>query len=436
MVDGHGLHMYSGLVDASFQQLYNYRDLAAATGGDHRIARGRLARSCNPCLATAQDIERLLSEKGTRTIVDLRDAEEADTVDDVGGLLYSFATADEYGEVEGAEFVLAEGRTRHVLGGGLEKFSDIGEMPALRENMKRNWAERGSVYAAQQMDWAVVYRNFLSGTPDLWRRALQLCAAPENHPVLFHVSLPASNSLSLFLSLSLPRSLPPSLPPSLPLFLFLHSLVFEVLDTYNDSRLMIGSYCHGCILLQCSAGRDRTGILAMLVLHICGATQEEILRDYEASKCLARAEGVYAVPFDFTARQMEYFEARGFPADPSASQAMLEGIDRADMAATMVQLEDKYAAASSIMLCLRLPSCHSPHRQSTEGLVITAQIGSLISPLIRPQPSRNTGTCSSGTARSMATWTGLALGASSARGSERSTTPVQNRPSTAWLKGI
>ena len=177
----------------------------------------------------------------------------------------------------------------------------------------------------------------------------------------------------------------------------------------------------------------------MLVLHICGATQEEILRDYEASKCLARAEGVYAVPFDFTARQMEYFEARGFPADPSANQAMLEGIDRADMAATMVQLEDKYAAASSIMLCLRLPPCHSHHRQSTEGLVMTAQIGSLISPLIRPQPSRiNTGTrsCSSGTARSMATWTGLALGASSARGSERSTTPVQNRPSTAWLKGV
>ena len=122
--------MYSGLVDGSFQQLYNYRDLASATGGDHRIARGRLARSCNPCLATAQDIERLLSEKGTRTIIDLRDAEEADTVDDVGGLLYSFATADEYGEVEGAEFVLAEGRTRHVLGGSLEKFSDIGEMPA------------------------------------------------------------------------------------------------------------------------------------------------------------------------------------------------------------------------------------------------------------------------------------------------------------------
>ena len=64
------------------------------------------------------------------------------------------------------------------LGGGLEKFSDIGEMPALRENMKRNWAERGSVYAAQQMDWAVVYRNFLSGTPDLWRRAAQTTARP------------------------------------------------------------------------------------------------------------------------------------------------------------------------------------------------------------------------------------------------------------------
>ena len=89
----------------------------------------------------------------------------------------------------------------------------------------------------------------------------------------------------------------------------------------------------------------------MLVLYICGATQEEILLDYEASKCLARAAGVYAVPFGFTARQVEYFQARGFPADSIANQAMLEAIDRADMAATMRQLEDKYIL-QRINLCL------------------------------------------------------------------------------------
>ena len=218
--------LYSGLVDRGFQQLYNYRDLAAATGGDHRIAPGRLARSSNPYLATAQDIERLLTEKGTRTIIDLRDAEEADTVDDVGGLLYSFATADEHGETEAAEFVLAEGRTRHVLGGGLEKFTGIGEMAALKETMKRNWVERGSLYAVQHMDWTAVYRSFLGGMPRLWCRALQLCAVPENHPVLFHVTL----SLSLSLARSLSRCLSLSLSLS-------HRACFSC------SRLIIGLQC-------------------------------------------------------------------------------------------------------------------------------------------------------------------------------------------------
>ena len=73
----------------------------------------------------------------------------------------------------------------------------------------------------------------------------------------------------------------------------------------------------------------------MLVLHICGASDEEILLDYEASKCLAQSQRVYDVPFDFTPRQIEYFESQGFPCDSSANQAMLEAIDRAHMAATM-----------------------------------------------------------------------------------------------------
>ena len=82
----------------------------------------------------------------------------------------------------------------------------------------------------------------------------------------------------------------------------------------------------------------------MLVLHVCGATSEEILADYEASRCLARAEGLYHVPFDFTEHQLQYFEEQGFPIDSSANQAMLESIARSDMASTMCYLNDKYGS--------------------------------------------------------------------------------------------
>lgn len=37
------------------------------------------------------------------------------------------------------------------------------------------------------------------------------------------------------------------------------------------------------ILMHCSAGRDRTGCLSMLIQALCGASKEDILRDYELS---------------------------------------------------------------------------------------------------------------------------------------------------------
>jgi hypothetical protein len=271
---------YSSRIDTEFRQLYNYRCLSTAVHGDGRIAPGRLARCCNPFTGTQEDVERLVEKLETRTLIDLRDAREADTVDDRGGLLYRFATADENGDTEGAEFVFAEGRTRHVMGGGMEKFSSLGEMVAVKEKMRRDWEAHGSVYAMQQVDFSVMYRTFLDGMPTLWCRALQLCAAPENHPLAFH----------------------------------------------------------------CSAGRDRTGVLAMLILHICGASEEEILADYELSKCLAATEGLYDTPFSFSERQVEYFNQQGFPADDSANQTMLLSIDRDDMRATMRHLAGAYGS--------------------------------------------------------------------------------------------
>lgn len=40
---------------------------------------------------------------------------------------------------------------------------------------------------------------------------------------------------------------------------------------------------HGCTLFHCAAGKDRTGLVAMLMLMICGVPQEIVVADYCAS---------------------------------------------------------------------------------------------------------------------------------------------------------
>ncbi len=39
----------------------------------------------------------------------------------------------------------------------------------------------------------------------------------------------------------------------------------------------------GAVLFHCSAGKDRTGVLASSVLYLCGVDQEDIIADYEVS---------------------------------------------------------------------------------------------------------------------------------------------------------
>ena len=39
----------------------------------------------------------------------------------------------------------------------------------------------------------------------------------------------------------------------------------------------------GCVLFHCQAGKDRTGILAMLLLGICDVSKEDIIANYQVS---------------------------------------------------------------------------------------------------------------------------------------------------------
>ena len=135
-----------------------------------------------------------------------------------------------------------------------------------------------SVSLTQQVSLLQMYRTMLGGMQELWLEALQLCADPLRQPLVFH----------------------------------------------------------------CTAGRDRTGLLAMLILHVCGATEAEILDDYVLSKCLAPAEGLYAKPFGFSEGQVAHFEEQGFPATQDATDEMLGKIERSDMESVLRWVEAEW----------------------------------------------------------------------------------------------
>ena len=51
------------------------------------------------------------------------------------------------------------------------------------------------------------------------------------------------------------------------------------------------------LLIHCTAGKDRTGFAVAMLLHALGVSQEEIERDYLASRAWAHAGIVAASPF-------------------------------------------------------------------------------------------------------------------------------------------
>ena len=52
--------------------------------------------------------------------------------------------------------------------------------------------------------------------------------------------------------------------------------IAKVLKVIHDSE-------EGCVLLHCSAGKDRTGLIAMLLLGIAGVDYQDIITNYEPS---------------------------------------------------------------------------------------------------------------------------------------------------------
>lgn len=91
----------------------------------------------------------------------------------------------------------------------------------------------------------------------------------------------------------------------------LASLYCGLLDDSSASIARVMSLLaatEGCGLFHCSAGKDRTGVIAMLLLGLAGVSDEDIVADYAAT------EGYMADAFKAQRRQLEAlgFKLPGF----------------------------------------------------------------------------------------------------------------------------
>lgn len=55
-------------------------------------------------------------------------------------------------------------------------------------------------------------------------------------------------------------------------------------DIIADILKTFLSFESGCILFNCTAGKDRTGIISVLLLLLCGVPEETVLADYSTSR--------------------------------------------------------------------------------------------------------------------------------------------------------
>lgn len=87
----------------------------------------------------------------------------------------------------------------------------------------------------------------------------------------------------------------------------------------------------GAVLWHCTIGKDRAGLAAMLLLHVLGASHEDILRDYEATNryVASRTEDIMdALATYHLAGKLDKSIQVINAADPRFLQAALDAIDR------------------------------------------------------------------------------------------------------------
>ena len=61
-----------------------------------------------------------------------------------------------------------------------------------------------------------------------------------------------------------------------------YKLILENKTAIKDIFEILGN-AKGCTMFHCTAGKDRTGLVAMLILGLCGVTKKDIVANYEVT---------------------------------------------------------------------------------------------------------------------------------------------------------
>lgn len=105
---------------------------------------------------------------------------------------------------------------------------------------------------------------------------------------------------------------------------------------------MIGAASPGGVLFHCERGRDRTGLVAILLLHLARVPDEVIVADHVATDDRLRAHGIALghVPLD---GEDELYACHGTDAEETLTM-LLDGLDVVDLLRTNGATDDEVAA--------------------------------------------------------------------------------------------
>jgi protein-tyrosine phosphatase len=94
------------------------------------------------------------------------------------------------------------------------------------------------------------------------------------------------------------------------------------------------------MLVHCTAGKDRTGVLVALLLQLLGADDEDIRRDYLLSECFGKRPG------NGDSIRARFQSTLGYPPDDETMKAML-GVDAAYLDAMSDEVATRWGSVEA-----------------------------------------------------------------------------------------
>lgn len=154
---------------------------------------------------------------------------------------------------------------------------DLGGYPtATGATRYRQFLRADSLHALSEADKRFLYDYGVRCIIDMRggsELARALFKAPDN---IFYVNLPLLDHIN---SNELEDEFPSSLRE-----LYIDGLLKDSKEQIGRVLHTAAAYPEDCVLFNCSAGKDRTGMIAMLLLKLGGVPNEVIVKDYSASE--------------------------------------------------------------------------------------------------------------------------------------------------------